>query len=251
MEKLKIMVADNNPILLQQLAESVCNDSQMELVGASDNGKEAYQIIEREKPNVVVFDLLLPYYDGLALLDKLKEQKENEKQTKFIMTTPLTNDVIVSESYKRGADYIIVKPYDVEMISSKIKKVCKIMDRKKEPYGIYHSLDVTISNKLNQIGVPASLKGYRYMITAIKEVINDESMLEGVTKILYPGIAKKHNSTPQRVEKAIRHAIEVTWKQSDDENLKSKFQYSVRQGKARPTNTEFIAVVSQNIKLSA
>lgn len=117
--------------------------------------------------------------------------------------------------------------------------------------GTIPQMDTIISNKLNEIGVPARLKGYRYMITAVKEVISNEDALEGVTKVLYPDVAKKHNSTPQRVEKAIRHAIEVAWSVEDAYNNGSKDKYSVRYKKGRPTNSEFIAQISREIRQSA
>lgn len=248
MKKFKVMIADNNPILLQQLTNVINCDNQMELIGSADNGKDAYSILEKGEPNVVLFDLLLPYYDGFALLDKIKLQDNCDERMRLIMTTSLTNDAVISESYKRGVDYIIAKPYDVEAMATKIKKICTVMDRNQSTTAFCQGIDVKISKKLNQIGIPARLKGYRYMITAMKEILRDETMLEGVTKILYPAVAKKHNSTPQRVEKAIRHAIEVGWKSSDNK-FKKEFEYSLNSEKVRPTNSEFIAVLSQQLKM--
>lgn len=250
MKKLKVVVADNNPVLLQQLAEAISRDNQTELAGIIDNGRDAYEIIEKEKPDVVVFDLLLSYYDGFALLDKIKQNKEYSEKLKLIMTTPIADDSIAKEAYRKGIDYIIIKPYNVETMVDKIKDIYKAMERKHSEE-LAHNMEAIISNKLNQIGVPASLKGYRYMITAVKEVLKDETVLEGVTKILYPGVAKIHNSTPQRVEKAIRHAIEVAWTRNGDSKLKEEFQYAMNAEKDRPTNSEFIAILSQNIKISA
>lgn len=113
-----------------------------------------------------------------------------------------------------------------------------------------HKIDVLISKNLNEVGIPRSLKGYRYIVTSIKEVLRDETVLDGVTKILYPTVAKIHNSTPQRVEKAIRHAIEVAWSRNEDSKLKDEFKYAISKGKTRPTNSEFIATLSQYIKMS-
>jgi two-component system response regulator (stage 0 sporulation protein A) len=178
MEKLKIMIADDNPYLLKQLSEKIKKSNSIEIVGMSDNANDTYEMMKKEKPNVMVFDLKLPGNN-----DNLGKQ-----------------------------------------------------------------MDMVISEKLNQLGVPASLKGYRYMITAIKEVLRDETMLDGVTKILYPQIAKEHNSTPQRVEKAIRHAIEVAWARNDGCRPKAALPCLENTGKVRPTNSEFIAVVSQTMK---
>lgn len=183
-------------------------------------------------------------------------------------------DAIIHESYSRGIDYILVNPQDIGVIAGKVSKVHYVMentqkedaswhmpeDPQKEGDASWHALEnpqraggvprikSVIADQLNKIGIPASLKGYRYIITAVEEVIRDETVLEGVTKVLYPGIAKKHHSTPQRVEKAIRHAIEVAWNRDSDSRLKQKFRYLMHPEKSRPTNSEFIAVLSQSIK---
>lgn len=250
MEKLKVIIADSNPVLLQQLAEVISRDNQMELVGIADNGRDAYEVIKKEQPDIVVFDLLLSYYDGFALLDKMKRHKVYNEKLNLILTTPIADDSIAKEAYRKGIDYIIIKPYNVEIMVDKIKGIYRAMERKFAER-LTQNIDAVISNKLNQIGVPASLKGYRYMITAVKEVLKDETVLEGVTKILYPGVAKIHNSTPQRVEKAIRHAIEVAWTRNGDSELREEFQYAMNSEKNRPTNSEFIAILSQKIKISA
>lgn len=287
MNKLKVMIADNNPLILRQLADTIIEDNQLELVGMADNGRDAYELIETEKPDAVFFDLLLAYYDGFALMDKIHKDSEGESR-KLIMTTPLTNDVIIKESCKRGLDYLMVKPYDMEMVSDKIKDVCQInqgmygsdcleeadlLEKNKREifkehkadncsnceiiygkvssgYCYERSIDKTISDMLGRIGVPMRLKGYKYIVTAIKEVLNDENVLEGITKVLYPIVAKKHNSTPQRVEKAIRHAIEVTWLQNTAEEISKQCAMFSNVNKSRPTNLEFLTIISQAIRTS-
>lgn len=139
----------------------------------------------------------------------------------------------------------LMVPYDGTVL---VEKICKMIAEESSSKKTEESLKVTISERLMEIGIPVRLKGYRYMITAIEKVVEDETLLEGVTKILYPDVAKIHNSTPQRVEKAIRHAIEVAWENEVKNDIKKEFNYS---GKARPTNSEFIASVSRFIKLSA
>lgn len=155
-------------------------------------------------------------------------------------------DMIIHESYNRGIDYILVNPQEIGMYAGKVDKIHYVMDHSKEK--TVKTQKNTIIDELNKIGMPASLKGYRYMITAIQEVLKDETVLEGITKVLYPEIAKQHESTPQRVEKAIRHAIEVAWNRNQDSKLRQKFRYLANQQKSRPTNSEFIAVISQEIK---
>lgn len=274
MEKLKVLVADSQVVVKQQLLQELKKDQQIEVIGTAGNGKEAYEIFEREEPNIVIFDLLLPIYDGYTLLDKMNEHGVSDKQ-KLIMTTPLTSDLLVSEAFHQGVDYVLTKPYDATIAAGKIKKLYNRMNRPTSArvvetginirrirdteimrkYGMkvtdkaYQELDEIISQKLNEIGIPARLKGYRYMITAVKKVIENEEALEAVTKILYPDVAKKHNSTAQRVEKAIRHAIEVAWSLERYNPAHKEFQYIISVGKSRPTNSEFIAKLAQDIKL--
>lgn len=274
MEKLKILVADSQVVVKQHLLQELKKDRQIEIIGTAGNGKEAYEIFEREDPNIIIFDLLLPIYDGYTLLDKMNEHGVSNEQ-KLIMTTPITSDLLVSEAFHQGVDYVLTKPYDATIVANKIRTLYERMNRSRPArtvktdenigrireseitgrYGIkelettYHELDEMISKRLNEIGIPARLKGYRYIITAIKRVIENDEALESVTKILYPDVAKKHNSTAQRVEKAIRHAIEVAWSTDGDQPAHKEFQYIISPGKSRPTNSEFIAKMAQDIKL--
>ena len=236
MKKLKVLVADNQVVVRQQLLQELRKDEYIEIVGAVDNGKDAYEIFEREEPNIVIFDLLLPIYDGYVLLDKMNEHGIHNNQ-KLVMTTPLTNNMLVSEAFNQGVDYVLTKPYDARAISVQLRMIHDKMNQaavyenvmagnsarkirntnidriynSSEFDRIYQKLDEIISNRLNEIGIPVRLKGYNFIITAVKEVLGNDGKLEAVTKVLYPDVARKHGSTPQRVEKAIRHAIEVAW----------------------------------------
>ena len=274
MKKLKVLVADSQVVVRQQLLQELNKDTHIEVVGAVGDGREAYEIFEREEPNVVIFDLLLPIYDGYALLEKMNEHGIGNGQ-ELIMTTPLTSDLLVSEAFRQGVDYVLTKPYDASLAVGKIKRIHEKINKVRnmpsvgagltyrkvtgmesmKTYGmqgiesVYQKLDEIISKSLNEIGIPARLKGYRYLTTAIKEVLKNDEVLDAVTKILYPDIAKKRNSTAQRVEKAIRHAIEVAWSSGENNSSQMPYQYIIRAGKSRPTNSEFIAKLAQDIKL--
>lgn len=273
MEKLKVLVADSQIVVKQQLLQELKKDRQIEVIGTAGNGKEAYEIFEREEPNIVIFDLLLPIYDGYTLLDKMNEHGVSNRQ-KLIMTTPLTSDLLVSEAFHQGVDYVLTKPYDATIAAGRIKKLYDTMSRpvaEEEKAGTdmiqikekrfiksyrmnekdkrEQEFNELISKSLNEIGVPARLKGYRYVITAVKRIIENDEALESVTKILYPDVAKKHNSTAQRVEKAIRHAIEVAWSKEGNSLAREEFEYIISVGKSRPTNSEFLAKLAQEIKL--
>lgn len=274
MKKLKVLVADNQVVVRQQLLQELRKDEYIEIVGAVDNGKDAYEIFEREEPNIVIFDLLLPIYDGYVLLDKMNEHGIHNNQ-KLVMTTPLTNNMLVSEAFNQGVDYVLTKPYDARAISVQLRMIHDKMNQaavyenvmagnsarkirntnidriynSSEFDRIYQKLDEIISNRLNEIGIPVRLKGYNFIITAVKEVLGNDGKLEAVTKVLYPDVARKHGSTPQRVEKAIRHAIEVAWLIDENNPIHKEFKYIMGAGKDRPTNSEFIAKLTQDVRL--
>lgn len=274
MKKLKVLVADNQVVVRQQLLQELRKDEYIEIVGAVDNGKDAYEIFEREEPNIVIFDLVLPIYDGYVLLDKMNEHGIHNNQ-KLVMTTPLTNNMLVSEAFNQGVDYVLTKPYDARAISVQLRMIHDKMNQaavyenvmagnsarkirntnidriynSSEFDRIYQKLDEIISNRLNEIGIPVRLKGYNFIITAVKEVLGNDGKLEAVTKVLYPDVARKHGSTPQRVEKAIRHAIEVAWMIDENNPIHKEFKYIMGAGKDRPTNSEFIAKLTQDVRL--
>lgn len=274
MKKLKVLVADNQVVVRQQLLQELRKDEYIEIVGAVDNGKDAYEIFEREEPNIVIFDLLLPIYDGYVLLDKMNEHGIHNNQ-KLVMTIPLTNNMLVSEAFNQGVDYVLTKPYDARAISVQLRMIHDKMNQaavyenvmagnsarkirntnidriynSSEFDRIYQKLDEIISNRLNEIGIPVRLKGYNFIITAVKEVLGNDGKLEAVTKVLYPDVARKHGSTPQRVEKAIRHAIEVAWLIDENNPIHKEFKYIMGAGKDRPTNSEFIAKLTQDVRL--
>lgn len=274
MKKLKVLVADNQVVVRQQLLQELRKDEYIEIVGAVDNGKDAYEIFEREEPNIVIFDLLLPIYDGYVLLDKMNEHGIHNNQ-KLVMTTPLTNNMLVSEAFNQGVDYVLTKPYDARAISVQLRMIHDKMNQaavyenvmagnsarkirntnidriynSSEFDRIYQKLDEIISNRLNEIGIPVRLKGYNFIITAVKEVLGNDGKLEAVTKVLYPDVARKHGSTPQRVEKTIRHAIEVAWMIDENNPIHKEFKYIMGAGKDRPTNSEFIAKLTQDVRL--
>lgn len=179
--------------------------------------------------------------DNLRLLQQLTNAINNNGM-----------EVMGSKGEDEGACHIIItRSRDVEAMKKRIEKICNVAEMENMENKQYRELDSLICKHLNEIGVPPSLKGYRYMITAIKEVLKDEMVLEGITKILYPNVARLHNSTSQRVEKAIRHAIEVAWTRNgaSGSRLKAEFKYSTTSGRKRPTNSEFIATLSRHIKM--
>ena len=250
MKPIKVLVAEGDQDLLHKLTSEIEKAPDLNLVGSTSNGKDVLALIEKSHPNIILFDMFLPYYDGFSLIEKIRENDLFESDSKYIMTSMMTNNQLVSETFRRGIDYLLIKPYDLDSLSDKLKRIYTIMNTKTYITGNPQSLQISISNFLDGLGIPASLTGYKYIATAIEKTMDDEEMLEGVTKILYPEIAKTHNSTPPRVEKAIRHAIEVAWNKNPNGIEKEPFKLIIKDGKKRPTNSEFIATICRQLKLS-
>ena len=243
MSKTKIVVIDNDKKAVWELSKSLECEENIEVVSVEENGIDGLEAINKYNPHIVIMELLLTGIDGFSIIDYIKECKYD---IKIILTSVINQQNIVREAFDKGIDYFVVKPYDVNTIVNRVKRIIG-ENKNSETFSAIYSVDSIIANSLIQLGIPASLKGYRYVATGIKRATEDQGVLEGVTKILYPDIAKEYDSTPQRVEKAIRHAIEVAWNKNSDSDLKNKFCVNLDKGRKRPTNSEFIATMSQYI----
>lgn len=248
MDKIRVILAESDESVMADLMSLIGKDENIYLVGTANNGMEAWEMISLTQPDVVIMELLMPYMDGFALMDKINSEVSPNKKPKIIVTSAMSNQEIVRESFMLGANYFMIKPYSMESVTKRIKQMCTY---NMEYNGFSEiSLEPTniVAQYLSNAGMPASLKGYEYLITAVEAVLKDSSVLYGITKVLYPDIAKKHNTTTIRVEKAIRHAIEVTWAKSTEQN---RIKYMGATGEAnekRPTNSEFIALLGQRVK---
>lgn len=261
MEKLNVAIADDNERMLELLDEIISQDQELEIVGKAVNGEEAYQLIKSKHPDVVLLDIIMPKLDGLSVMDKINHDSELTKHPTFIVITAIGQEKITENAFAMGADYYIMKPFDNEMIINRIKQMKNGLRRKgtqeqrglkacesKETYMDYN-LETDVTDMIHEIGVPAHIKGYQYLRDAIIMSVKDMDMLNSITKILYPTIAKMHQTTPSRVERAIRHAIEVAWSRGKMDTIDELFGYTVSNGKGKPTNSEFIALIADRIRL--
>lgn len=257
MEKLNIAVADDNERILDLLATIIKNDKELELVGQADNGKDIYDIIREKKPDVVLLDIIMPKMDGLTIMEKISKDQSIKKQPAFIVVSAVGQDRITEDAFNLGANYYILKPFDNDVVINRIKAVAGKNTRRGEvrtnqDYTMQaqeRNLELDVTNIIHEIGVPAHIKGYQYLRDAIILSVEDVEMLNSITKILYPTIAKKHQTTPSRVERAIRHAIEVAWSRGKMDTIDALFGYTVSNGKGKPTNSEFIALIADKIRL--
>lgn len=256
MEKLRVLVADDNEKMVNLLGELVSGETDMELVGKATDGEAACRLIKQSEPDVVLLDLIMPKMDGLSLMENIAADKSLKKEPKFIVITAVGHEQITEQAFEKGADYYIMKPFDNQYVLDRIRKTKDLEGEKvrKEKYGVGEktkskNLEVDVTEIIHEIGVPAHIKGYHYLRDAIMMSVEDAEVLNSVTKILYPTIAKKNRTTPSRVERAIRHAIEVAWSRGKTDTIDALFGYTVSIGKGKPTNSEFIALITDKIRL--
>jgi two-component system, response regulator, stage 0 sporulation protein A len=258
--KIKVCVVDDNRELVGLLEEYISSQDDMEIVGVAHNGQECLEMLEDTDPDVLLLDIIMPHLDGLAVLERLREMKKGIIPN-VIMLTAFGQEDVTTKAVDLGASYFILKPFDMEQLAGHIRQVsgkAKSVARKPSSsinYGRSNNeqkpknLDASITSIIHEIGVPAHIKGYMYLREAISMVYNDIELLGSITKVLYPDIAKKFNTTASRVERAIRHAIEVAWSRGNIDSISSLFGYTVSMSKAKPTNSEFIAMVADKLRL--
>lgn len=257
-QKIKVCIVDDNRELVGLLEEYISSQNDMEVIGVAYNGQECLHMLEERDPDVLVLDIIMPHLDGLAVLEKLRGMNKS-KQPNVIMLTAFGQEDVTKKAVDLGAAYFILKPFDMENLASHIRQVsgnaAPILNRssnsiiKSSSDNRGRNLDANITSIIHEIGVPAHIKGYLYLREAISMVYNDIELLGSITKVLYPDIAKKFNTTASRVERAIRHAIEVAWSRGNIESISSLFGYTVSMTKAKPTNSEFIAMVADKLRL--
>lgn len=259
MEKLNIAIADDNARMVELLDHIVSSDKELEVVGKAGNGEELLEIIKEKQPDVVLLDMIMPKIDGLTVMDRINHEP-NLKKPAFIVISAVSQEKMTEDAFDMGADYYILKPFDNETVVNRIKRVRSRGQRSfanakkvnayenKNEY-MERNLETDVTNIIHEVGVPAHIKGYQYLRDAIIMSVNDLEMLNSITKILYPTIAKRHQTTPSRVERAIRHAIEVAWSRGKMDTIDELFGYTVSNGKGKPTNSEFIALIADKIRL--
>ena len=237
MEKLNVAIADDNEKMVEVLGQIIEEDKDLELVGKAHNGEEICNIIREKEPDVVVLDIIMPKMDGLAVMEKFANDKSLKKIPSFIVVSAVGQERITRIKHVRRAS------------ERRIRQIGRQPERTEDNPVPVRNLETDVTNIIHEIGVPAHIKGYQYLRDAIILSVNDMEMLNSITKILYPTIAKKHQTTASRVERAIRHAIEVAWSRGKMDTIDELFGYTVSTGKGKPTNSEFIALIADKIRL--
>ena len=258
MGEIAVAIADDNERILDLLGEMIENNKEMKLVGKANNGEDVYTLIKEKQPDVVLLDLIMPKMDGLSVMDTVNRDHDIRKHPSFIIITAVGQERITEDAFNRGANYYIMKPFNNEMLLNRIKTVrrpVRSCEKRNDelssqvPYIREGDLENRVTNLLHEIGIPAHIKGYHYLRDSIIMAVQDMDVLNAITKVLYPTVAKRYQTTSSRVERAIRHAIEVAWNRGKLDTLDELFGYTVSTGKGKPTNSEFVALIADTIQL--
>lgn len=239
-----VLLADANEEFRGMLREAMEKTEEFTVVNSTGDGAEALQLIMQRQPELVVMDVALPGLDGLAVLQQLRESGAG--MPKVVMVSAFCTDEVLIQARDLGVSYFLPKPFEV---SALLDRMHSLFGQEAAPEQHAAQLKNQVTAVIHEIGVPAHIKGYHYLRRAILMVLENMELLGSVTKELYPAVARAYSTTPSRVERAIRHAIEVAWDRGDVEVLNSFFGYTIQNTRGKPTNSEFIAMIADQIRL--
>ena len=265
--KITILLADDNADFANNLKACIEKQEDMEVIGIARDGVEAVEMIKNTNPDIALLDVIMPHLDGLGVLEEINKTMLLSKLPLCIMISAVGQDKITQKAIALGAQYYVVKPFDIETLIKRIREVKlyqntqiknnfivreakqSYIEIEKMPEKNENHLEALVTNIIHEVGVPAHIKGYQYLREAIMMVVKDIDVINQITKQLYPEIAEKYSTTPSRVERAIRHAIEVAWGRGQTDTVESIFGYTVSAVKGKPTNSEFIAMIADKLRL--
>jgi two-component system response regulator (stage 0 sporulation protein A) len=256
--KIRVVLADDNKEFCDILSEYLKEHADIEVVGIGYDGNEAYELIRELEPDVALLDVIMPHLDGLGVLEKLGGTNLKNNPV-YIMVSAIGQEKITRSALFLGAQYYVIKPFDMAVLVERIRQLVdvyhlkrnvKVISEETSNYATkFRNLEANVTKIVHEIGIPANIKGYQYLRDAILMVIENMDIINSITKQLYPSIAKEYGTTPSRVERAIRHAIEVAWGRGRVEVLDKLFGYTVTTSKGKPTNSEFIAMIADKLRL--
>ncbi len=241
----RIIVADMSEEFCRSLSDTMEREGDLQVVGRTGDGTELVALVRELEPDAVVMETVLAGTDGL---DALRELAGLPRRPRVLILSSYTRSGLVEEAAAKGADFFMTKPCKPSKVCERLRQIISIgglemeQDRKA-------GMEARVTAIIHEVGVPAHIKGYQYLREAILITVDDMDVINAVTKVLYPAVAKKFGTTPSRVERAIRHAIEVAWDRGDLETLQKYFGYTVSNAKGKPTNSEFIAMIADRLNL--
>lgn len=249
MKEIRVLMIDDNKSLVDMIEEYFSDNEKIKVVKKAYSGLEGIKVIDKNRNDydVIILDLIMPNKDGIYVLDEMKKRGISKP---VIISTSYNQDEMIRKVSEYGVRYFLLKPYDLTDLESRILELSNFELKENKNINLFHSgLQMSITKILHDLGVPSHIKGYQYIKEGIMLIYENPSMIGGITKELYPEIAKKYNTTVSRVERAIRHAIEVSWNRGDWDLMDEIFGHSVDVDKAKPTNSEFIVTVADKLRL--
>ena len=259
-KKVKLIIADDNRNYCQILHNYLQSQDDISIVGIATNGLEAWELIQNQAPDLIILDLVMPNLDGLGVLERINAQTTITRP-KIIMQTAFGQESLTHQAMMLGVDYFLLKPVDLDILTKRIRSLTQDLPTDTPvqfsstvypsvtKVGSSLNLVNEVTTMMHQIGIPAHIKGYQYIRDAILMAVEDVSLIGAVTKELYPGIAKKYNTASSRVERGIRHAIELAWERGNKDSLKRIFGYAMNIDRQKPTNSEFIALIADKLTM--
>ena len=260
-EKIKILIADDNIEYTSNLSSHLNAENDMEVIHICREGTEVLNKVKEFNPDILLLDVIMPHLDGISILEDLHNTLPSMPTT--IMLSAVGQELVTSKAISLGATYYVLKPFEIDILVKRIREL--ILNQKedqsnnsnniKTPYistpktNKLKPLEIMVTNIIHEIGVPAHIKGYQYLRDGIIMVVDNIDIINQITKQLYPDLAKKYKTTPSRVERAIRHAIEVAWSRGQLETVNNIFGYTISSNKGKPTNSEFIAMIADKLRL--
>ena len=249
--RMKVLLADSSEAFCDRLKEAMARQGGFELAGIAHDGEEALRLLQQTQPDIMVLDLMLPKRDGISIL---RLAHDMSKPPVVLVTTALLTGYISQSIALLGVEYFMLKPCDTAAVVERLEEIRSSQEAQKpkllrKPQRQEPGIESMVTGIIHEIGVPAHIKGYQYLREAIIIAVNDMDVINAITKVLYPQVAKTFGTTPSRVERAIRHAIEVAWDRGDLDTLQRFFGYTVSNTKGKPTNSEFIALIADKLQL--
>lgn len=249
MEKTRLLVIDDNEALVDMIEEYFSSHELINIAFKAYTGEEGINLIEKNLNDydVIILDLIMPKKDGIYVLEEMKKRNIYKP---VIISTSYNSDEMIRRVSEYGVHYFLLKPYELSDLENRILEASNVREKENKNINIYHNnLQISVTKILHELGVPSHIKGYQYIREGILLIYNNPEIIGGITKELYPEIANKYDTTVSRVERAIRHAIEVSWNRGDWELMEEIFGHSVDIDKAKPTNSEFIVTVADKLRL--
>lgn len=245
--KKTILIGEGTKEYRDTVQELLEQDGRVKVVGSTDSGEELLTLCKKLKPDVVMMELI---YTGVDGIDAMEQMLQAKPDMKILVCSGLMQQHMLELVADSGSCYFMLKPTQIHIVVQRLRQLANLGDKVKKKTKVSAiSMETAVTNIIHEIGVPAHIKGYQYLREAILISVEDMEVINAVTKVLYPEVAKRYNTTPSRVERAIRHAIEVAWDRGDLETLQKYFGYTVSNIKGKPTNSEFVAMIADRLRL--